>query len=1119
MTYSTLLLLIALTCAAQSRSVIVLPAGPAVDPTNRNATILDIETWKPIGNPAVGIDAYQAFTLPDGSKTYIVAKGAANTVTVLAELSSGGKVLKSIDLPTGSTDAALTPDGKRLLIVSITDPALTVINTVTDRVIARIPLAAPANSVVVNFDSTVAFTASPNGAVITFVNLGGNYTINGQTVDILAGNTVMGSLPLQKSLPITSRLAFAPNGQLYTVAGDLLLEIDPNTQTVTALGIAAKGVEGRPQFLFDGSQTLMAGSGGLALATLRQFRIDGTYAKPGVSIDHVRIVSESRAIGYSSADRTFYRIDLKPFLDVTPIAGLAELGRQHVAGIGGTPEDPQNRYIFLSSGSTVHRLDAKSNVVTASQTIGNIAGLAISPPVPSRGPVARIVAIDPRHPASLPLVARALDASGLPVRSAQVNIGEFSGDSGGIWRLFANADGYVHRDDLFGGSYEIYADTSSSSSFFSSFYDVQRRYFDAREAPVLPTTFRMHSGNGQIVDAGSEAPHTLQVRMMDQRELPIAGVPVEWSISGGGQLKTLQTVTDSRGIATNVFTGPVLSPVQQYLRSTIVAIAPGLPVINFTMATLPAVPNGTNDAATSRVVRLSAAFTATAGTRVGDALRYRITPPIRGISLEVGDSQRRRPVRCENSSVSGDDGVVTCTLFVGEGAQRAKVYIGGREVESLPIKVLPGSPEIARSFGLASGWGRSYVARNAPVVAIIEDGFGNAVNDVPVTWDISPANAAVALDGKSAPGRYFDPERPSIAVLSDGLVSARANADATIHLSIPFAESYFSRAIFDVGDPGYMFILDGDDQSAAAKEDFVRPLVVQMRGNGFEPLRGFPVGFTATGGVVVSPAVAFTDAQGRAEFNVTAGSSLGAQTVTAAVGLRTITFKLTVTPKLEPPPPAPKPLPAITSIVNGASFLPGLSPCAMAQLTGRNFATGTYLAIGGHPAPISTYSATSITFQVPCELPPGPTPLQLTSASDSVIQQVTIAPYAPGVFENAGKQAVALRADGTYVSATNPAELGEEIRLFATGLGQASPLLATNTPGSGERVNAKVLIGLGNEGIEAEAVYAPALTGTYLVTLRIPRSIAPGTNRPIGVAIQTPDGLFVHSQPSRIDIR
>ena len=590
-------------------------------------------------------------------------------------------------------------------------------------------------------------------------------------------------------------------------------------------------------------------------------------------------------------------------------------------------------------------------------------------------------------------------------------------------------------------------------------------------------------------------------------------MPVEWLVAGGGQLKSSQTVTDSRGIATNIFTGPVLSAVQGYLHSTIFATMPGGHPINFTLATLPVVPSVANDAVTLRVVRLlpfeGQVITATAGTSVGAALRYQISPPIRGISLEVGDSQRKRPVRC--NSLSGDDGVVTCTLFVGEGAQRAKVYIGGREVENLPIKVLPGSPEIIRSFG------RSNVARNVPVVAVIEDAFGNAVNDVPVNWEIYPRSAGVAMDAKSAPGRYADPERPWISVPSDGIVSARVSAGATLQLSIPSATGYFlSRAAFYVGD-GFMFILDGDGQSAASGEDFVRPLVVQLRGDRLIELRGFPV--SATGGVVVSPAVAFTDAQGRAEFNATAGSDLGPQIVTVTVGLQRITFNLTVTPKLLPPPPAPKPLPAITSIVNGASFAPGLSPCAMAQLTGRNFAVGTYIAIGGHPAPLYSSSATSITFQVPCELPPGPTPLQLTSASESVIQQVTIAPYAPGVFENAAQQAVALKADGTYVSATNPAELGEEIRLFATGLGQASPLLATNTPGSGERVNAKVLIGLGNEGIEADAVYAPTLTGTYIVTFRIPRSIAPGANRPIGVAIQTPDGSFIHSQPSRIDIR
>ena len=75
-----LTLFLALTLAAQQRQVIVLPAGPDLDPTNRTATILDLDTWKPLGTPQVGIDAYQAFTLPDSTKTYVVARGDRKSV-------------------------------------------------------------------------------------------------------------------------------------------------------------------------------------------------------------------------------------------------------------------------------------------------------------------------------------------------------------------------------------------------------------------------------------------------------------------------------------------------------------------------------------------------------------------------------------------------------------------------------------------------------------------------------------------------------------------------------------------------------------------------------------------------------------------------------------------------------------------------------------------------------------------------------------------------------------------------------------------------------------------------------------------------------------------------------
>ncbi|MBY0503138.1 MAG: hypothetical protein K2X03_04470 [Bryobacteraceae bacterium] len=129
-----LAILLAFAANGQTRSVIILPAGTAVDPRNRQATILDADSWRLLGKPSVGPDAFGAF------------------ITVLGDLAQDGTVRRSLDLPEAITGAALTPDGKRLLVVSSSDPSVRVINTQNDQIMARIPLAQPGNSVAISFD-------------------------------------------------------------------------------------------------------------------------------------------------------------------------------------------------------------------------------------------------------------------------------------------------------------------------------------------------------------------------------------------------------------------------------------------------------------------------------------------------------------------------------------------------------------------------------------------------------------------------------------------------------------------------------------------------------------------------------------------------------------------------------------------------------------------------------------------------------------------------------------------------------------------------------------------------------------------------------------------------------
>ncbi len=86
-----------------------------------------------------------------------------------------------------------------------------------------------------------------------------------------------------------------------------------------------------------------------------------------------------------------------------------------------------------------------------------------------------------------------------------------------------------------------------------------------------------------------------------------------------------------------------------------------------------------------------------------------------------------------------------------------------------------------------------------------------------------------------------------------------------------------------------------------------------------------------------------------------------------------------------------------------------------------------------------------------------------------------------------------------------------------TGLGAATPPPLTNLPGSGQAVNARVLVGLNDEGVPADAVYAPSRLGEYLVRFTIPENAILGPGRPFVVAVDTSVGLLF-SQPSQLDL-
>jgi uncharacterized protein (TIGR03437 family) len=120
--------------------------------------------------------------------------------------------------------------------------------------------------------------------------------------------------------------------------------------------------------------------------------------------------------------------------------------------------------------------------------------------------------------------------------------------------------------------------------------------------------------------------------------------------------------------------------------------------------------------------------------------------------------------------------------------------------------------------------------------------------------------------------------------------------------------------------------------------------------------------------------------------------------------------------------------------------------------------------------------------------------------------KVAVQPFAPGIFTtvyNGKTYPVALRPDGSPVSPTNPAQLGENITVYVTGLGEVTPAAATGDAGvAGQSVVAPLIVGVNNGGVPLISTeYVPGSVGVYAITLQVPADAKTGPYQPLGVVV------------------
>ena len=228
-------------------------------------------------------------------------------------------------------------------------------------------------------------------------------------------------------------------------------------------------------------------------------------------------------------------------------------------------------------------------------------------------------------------------------------------------------------------------------------------------------------------------------------------------------------------------------------------------------------------------------------------------------------------------------------------------------------------------------------------------------------------------------------------------------------------------------------------------------------------------------------------------------------------------------------PNASKP-PVVSSgaVLNGASFTVGapVAPGSIASVFGSGFGSspaGVTVLIGGIVAPLFVVTPGQINFQVPWQLASliqsGQTQAALTVTSGDLTSApitVPLASPAPGIFLlNSAGQAAVLVANTASIAApvgtfpgSRPAQQGEYLSIYCTGLGTVTHEPATGAPAAGDTVSltsgGAVTVSLG--GVSAPVSFsglAPGFLGLYQVNAQVPSTAPTGSAVPLTISVGT----------------
>ena len=204
-----------------------------------------------------------------------------------------------------------------------------------------------------------------------------------------------------------------------------------------------------------------------------------------------------------------------------------------------------------------------------------------------------------------------------------------------------------------------------------------------------------------------------------------------------------------------------------------------------------------------------------------------------------------------------------------------------------------------------------------------------------------------------------------------------------------------------------------------------------------------------------------------------------------------------------------------TGLVNGASFLPDMTPGALVSLFGNDVAwetrglypedgvpglAGVHVLVNNIPAVVIWVSPLQINFLLPPSMQPGPATVRLIrNGAYGPLITVTLREFAPALFQFDSETAAALRhPDWRPVTREYPVAPGDIVSLWGTGMGPLErPVPDLEIPQEANQIAARRQLRVLLNGIplpDNDVLYAgcgPGYYGLYQVNIRLPADIGP----------------------------